>query len=152
MLFNSPFRTYGATSAESTTSDASPGPLLLSPRDGHIVHGSGLTTPLSFMGAFSSGGGGSPAWFEGQQVGTGGVNGGGSASSNTGNNSGSSSATGPGSGTNSISDALHLLLQGITMPGEVVVPTVAQRLPAVAETEAGAGVEMEAENCKFKKI
>ena len=112
-------------------------PLLLSQLDGQPTHGSGLTTPLSFLGAFSSSGGGSPTWFEGQpHPGLGG------GSNSTGNHTGSSSAagmgngTGSGSGTNSISDALHLLLQGITMPGDIVVPTVAQRRPAGAHPEA----------------
>lgn len=109
------------TSAESSTSNPSPVPLLLSQQDGQAMHGSGLTTPLSFLGAFSSGGGGSPAWFEGQTTGPGGTG-------STGSHTGSSSASGSGgdAGRNSISDALHLLLQGITMPGDdIAVPSVA---------------------------
>lgn len=73
----------------------------------NTANNSGLTTPLSFLGAFSSSGG-SPTWFEG-------------GASSSSSHSGSS-----GTGTNSVSDALQLLLQGIsTLPAGSAVPTAA---------------------------
>ena len=68
---------------------------------------SGLTTPLSFLGAFSSSGG-SPTWFD---------------------NGGSMCSQGSSGGANSVSDALQLLLQGITvLPAGSAVPTAAAML------------------------
>ena len=69
--------------------------------------GSGLTTPLSFLGAFSSTCA-SPNWFE-------------SNSSNV-SNSGSSSNSTSGVRHNSVTDALQLLLQGITLPPSTSSP------------------------------
>ena len=99
----------GVTSAESLPTSP---PCLLSHLDGQpVTYASGLTTPMSFLGAFSSGGGGSPAWFEGQAT-----------------TSGTSQSSSSRSRSNSISDALHLLLQGITMPGgDQAVPSAVQR-------------------------
>jgi len=76
----------------------------------NTANNSGLTTPLSFLGAFSSSGG-SPTWFEG-------------GASSSSSHSGSS-----GTGTNSVSDALQLLLQGIsTLPAGSAVPAAAAML------------------------
>lgn len=76
----------------------------------NTANNSGLTTPLSFLGAFSSSGG-SPTWFEG------------------GASSSSSHSVSSGTGANSVSDALQLLLQGIsTLPAGSAVPTAAAML------------------------
>ena len=74
----------------------------------NTANNSGLTTPLSFFGAFSSSGG-SPTWFEG-------------GASSTSSHSGETSGTG-----NSVSDALQLLLQGIS-----VLPTDGSMVPTAA--------------------
>jgi len=82
----------------------------------NTANNSGLTTPLSFFGAFSSSGG-SPTWFEG-------------GASSTSSHSGDTSGT----GGNSVSDALQLLLQGIS-----VLPTDGSMVPTAAAMLLGGG-------------
>ena len=101
---------FPAHPLQSTTQSAESAFLQSHPVDSvlNTANNSGLTTPLSFFGAFSSSGG-SPTWFEG-------------GASSTSSHSGDTSGTG-----NSVSDALQLLLQGIS-----VLPTDGSMVPTAA--------------------
>lgn len=91
----------------------SPESTQLPPGESHSL-GSGLTTPLSFLGGALSGfnsGTGSPAWVEGSGVG-------GTSSSATAITTGSA-----GSDGDTVAEALRMLLQGITTLPGTRVPT-----------------------------
>ena len=71
--------------------------------------GSGQTTPISFLGAFSSAGA-SPSWYDG------------AGNRDSGDYSSNSSVSGMRSRNNSVTDALQLLLQSISLPNSPYVP------------------------------